>query len=308
MARSPRSLQGHVVAITGAGRGIGRTTAQACLRAGMKVAIGDIDRTAAEQTATELGGGAIALHVDVTDRDSVRRFLDATEERLGPLDVLVNNAGIMPLSPFTEETDEAARRLVDINVHGVLHGMKEALPRMLARGRGHVVNIASTAGKVGFAGGATYSGTKHFVVGVSESVRAELRGTPLEVTCVMPGVVNTELSAGTPQARFVPHIDPPLVADAIVAALRSPRFEVFVPRRIGPLQKLGAAAPTPVRDAFARLLALDRVLGRPDPAARRLYEQRAARSAGTAADAPPQPADGAPAAQASQTSSSSSPK
>ena len=194
--------------------------------------------------------------------------------------MLVNNAGIMPLGAFAEEDEATARRLVDINVHGVLHGMKEALPRMRARGRGHIVNIASTAGKVGFAGGATYSGTKHFVVGVSESVRAELRGSAIEITCVMPGVVNTELSAGTPQARFVPHIDPPLVADAIVGALRSPRFEVFVPRRIAPLTKLGAVVPTVVRDGFARLLALDRVLGGADAEARRAYEQRASRSAG----------------------------
>ena len=280
MARSPRSLEGQVVAITGAGRGIGRATAAACVRAGMRVAIGDLDVAAAEQTAADLGDGTIALPVNVVERASVRGFLDAVEAQLGPLDVLVNNAGIMPLGPFEEESDATARRLVDINVHGVVHGIKEALPRMRARGRGHIVNIASTAGKVGFAGGATYSGTKHFVVGLSESVRAELRGTPIEVTCVMPGVVNTELSVGTPQARFVPHIDPPLVADAIVAALRSPRFEVFVPRRIGPLQKLGAAAPTAVRDGFARLLALDRVLGGADAQARRAYELRAARSAG----------------------------
>ena len=280
MARSPRSLEGQVVAITGAARGIGRATASACVRAGMRVAIGDLDLAAAEQTAADLGNGTIALPVNVVERDSVRAFLDAVERRLGPLDVLVNNAGIMPLGPFDAESDATARRLVDINVHGILHGMKEALPRMRARGHGHVVNIASTAGKVGFAGGATYSGTKHFVVGVSEAVRAELRGTPIEVSCVMPGVVNTELSAGTPQARFVPHIDPPLVADAIVGALRSPRFEVFVPRRIGPLQKLGAAAPTVVRDGFARLLALDRVLGGADPQARQGYEARAARSAG----------------------------
>ena len=208
MARSSRSLEGQVVAITGAGRGIGRATASACVRAGMTVAIGDLDRAAAEQTAADLGGGTIALFVDVVERDSVRAFLDEAESRLGALDVLVNNAGIMPLGPFDAESDATARRLVDINVHGILHGMKEALPRMRSRGRGHVVNIASTAGKVGFAGGATYSGTKHFVVGVSEAVRAELRGTPIQVTCVMPGVVNTELSVGTPQARFVPHIEP----------------------------------------------------------------------------------------------------
>ncbi|HEV2777184.1 MAG TPA: SDR family oxidoreductase [Solirubrobacteraceae bacterium] len=278
MARSSRSLERQVVAITGAGRGIGRATASACVRARMKVAIGDLDLAAAEQTAADLGHGTIALHVNVVERDSVRAFLDEVETRLGPLDVLVNNAGIMPLGPFDAESDATARRVVDINVHGVLHGMKEALPRMRARNRGHIVNIASTAARVGFAGGATYSGTKHFVAGVSEAVRAELRDTPIHITCVMPGVVNTELSAGTPQARFVPHIDPPLVADAIVAALRSPRFEVYVPRRIAPLTKLGAVVPTVVRDGFARLLALDRVLGGADAEARRAYEQRAARS------------------------------
>ena len=280
MTRSPLPLEGRVVAITGGARGIGRATAQACVRAGMRVAIGDLDVAAAQQTADDLGNGTLALELNVCDRASMQRFLDATEAQLGPLDVLVNNAGIMPLAPFTDESDATARRLVDINVHGVLHGMKEALPRMQARGRGHLVNVASTAGKVGFAGGATYSGTKHFVVGVSDGVRAELRDTAIAVTCVMPGVVNTELSAGTRQARFVAHIEPHQVADAIVDALRRPRFEVFVPRRIAPLQKLGAAAPIRLRDGFARLLALDRVLGQADAAARAGYEARAARSAG----------------------------
>ncbi|MBW3654322.1 MAG: SDR family oxidoreductase [Actinobacteria bacterium] len=280
MARAPRALDGRVVAITGAARGIGRATAQACVRAGMKVSIGDVDLPVAQQTAAELGQGTIAVELDVCDRASVARFVDATEEQLGCVDVFVNNAGIMPLAPFVAEQDSVARRQVDINVHGVLHGMKEALRRMLPRGGGHIVNIASTAGRVGFAGGATYSGTKHFVVGVSEAVRTELRGTGIEITCVMPGVVNTELGAGLPPARFVGHVEPPMVADAIVDALRRPRFEVYVPRRIGPLAKAGAAVPTVLRDAFGRLLALDRVLARPDLEARRAYEQRAARPTG----------------------------
>jgi NADP-dependent 3-hydroxy acid dehydrogenase YdfG len=293
MARSPRPLDGRVVAITGSGRGIGRATAQACVRAGMKVAVGDLDLAAAQLTAAELGHGAIALALNVCERESVARFIDATEEQLGPIDVFVNNAGIMTLAPFVEEDDASARRQVDINVHGVLHGTKEALARMLPRGHGHVVNIASTAGKVGFAGGATYSGTKHFVVGVSEAARAEIRGSGVEISCVMPGVVNTELGAGLPPARFVGHIEPDTVADAIVAALRAPRFEVYVPRRIGPLTKAGAAVPTAVRDAFGRLMALDRVLGRPDVAARRAYERRAARSTGEL-EPDPEPGDEAP--------------
>ena len=108
MARSPHSLEGQVVAITGAGRGIGRATASACVRAGMKVAIGDLDLAAAEQTAADLGNGTIALRVNVVERASVARFIDEAEERLGPLDVLVNNAGIMPLGAFDEEDDATA--------------------------------------------------------------------------------------------------------------------------------------------------------------------------------------------------------
>src|SRR3954464_6898003 len=150
-------------------------------------------------------------------------FLDGVKEKLGPVEVLVNNAGIMQLGEFLEEDDNTTRRQVDINVHGVMFGMKEALPRFVQRNTGHLVNIASSAGKAGFPGGATYCGTKHFVVGVSEAVRSELRASAIEVSCVMPGVVNTELAAGLQQARGVKNIDADDVADAIVDALRYPR-------------------------------------------------------------------------------------
>src|SRR6202035_1265030 len=122
MARTPRSLVGSVVAITGGGRGIGRATAVALIAQGARVAIGDIDAALAERTAQELGSGTIGLPLDVTERASFAAFLDQVEERLGALDVLVNNAGIMPIGPFLEETDATARRIVDINLHGVLLG------------------------------------------------------------------------------------------------------------------------------------------------------------------------------------------
>jgi NADP-dependent 3-hydroxy acid dehydrogenase YdfG len=278
MARSLRPLPGRVVAITGAARGIGRATAEACVRAGMLVAIGDLDLAAAQRTAAELGGGTIAIELDVCDRASVARFLDQVEARLGPLDVLVNNAGIMQLGRLVDEDDATARRQVDINVHGVLHGMKEALPRMLARNAGHVVNMASTAGKAGFAGGATYSGTKHFVVGVSEAARFELRGSGVEISCVMPGIVKTELATGLPEPRFVKHTEPATVAAAIVDVLRTPRFDVFVPREIGPLMRVAGVLPRAAREALSRALKADRVLDLPDGRVRRDYEQRAARS------------------------------
>jgi short-subunit dehydrogenase len=207
----------------------------------------------------------------------MRAFLDIVEERLGSVDVLVNNAGIMHLGTLADEDDAAARRQVDVNVHGVLHGMKEALPRMTARGSGHIVNIASTAGRGGFAGAATYSGTKHFVVGASEAVRFELRGSPVEISCIMPVVVRTELAAGASDARFVAKLEPEDVADAVVKTLRFPRFEVFVPRYMSALMTFAAILPRPAREGLARALKADQVFMTRDDAARRDYELRAAR-------------------------------
>ena len=164
MAKEPVPLHGKVVAITGAARGIGLATAKACAARGMKVAIGDLDEAEAKRAAEGVPG-AVGLPLDVTDRESFEAFLDAADEQLGNVDVLVNNAGIMQLGPFVDEDDVTAKRQVDINVHGVMYGMKIVLPRFQARNAGHLVNIASSAGKGGFPGGATYCGTKHFVVG-----------------------------------------------------------------------------------------------------------------------------------------------
>jgi NADP-dependent 3-hydroxy acid dehydrogenase YdfG len=278
LATQPRNLTGQVAAITGAARGIGKATAEAFVRRGMKVAIGDLDLAEAQRTADQLGAGTIALELNVTERASVERFLDEVESRLGPLDVLVNNAGIMQLTPFAEESEDSIRRQIDINLVGVITGTQLAVRRFQSRGSGHIVNIASTAGKVGFAGAATYCGTKHFVVGVSEAVRAEVRDTPIEISCVMPGVVNTELAAGLQQARGVKNVNPEDVADAIVEALEVPRFDVFVPKSIGPINKVLGVLPRGGREALARALKADQVLADADPNARRGYELRAAHS------------------------------
>src|SRR5437868_11145514 len=193
MAKAPRSLAGDVVAITGGARGIGRATAAALIAQGARVAIGDIEASLAEKTAGELGSGTIGLALDVTDRASFTRYLEEAESRLGPLDILINNAGIMPIGPFVEESDATAKRMIDINLVGLIYGSKLALERFLPRGRGHLVNIASVAGKAGFPGGATYCATKHAVVGLSEAIRAEVRSTDIAVSIVMPSPVNAEL-------------------------------------------------------------------------------------------------------------------
>jgi NADP-dependent 3-hydroxy acid dehydrogenase YdfG len=280
MAKQPRILVGQVAAITGAARGIGKATAQAFVREGMKVAIGDLDAQLARTTAAELGPNAAGYELDVTRRDSFEAFIDAAEERLGPLDVLVNNAGIMPLGRFLDEDDATAVRLVDINLHGVIHGMKIVLPRMIARNRGHVVNIASQAGKYGTPGGATYSATKHAVVGLTEAVRGELRieGADVQLSYVMPFVVNTELGAGTRKAYGFKNLEPGDVADAIVDALKRGVVDVWVPRSNRHTHRIGALLPRRVGEGIARAMKADQILMGADKDARAAYELRAANS------------------------------
>jgi NAD(P)-dependent dehydrogenase (short-subunit alcohol dehydrogenase family) len=276
MAKAPRSLAGKVVAITGGARGIGRATAAALIAQGARVAIGDIDAPLAQQTASDLGSGTPGLALDVTNRESFDAFLTEVESRLGPLDVLVNNAGIMPIGPFVNETDSTARRLVDINLHGVIHGSKLALERFIPRGRGHLVNIASVAGKGGFPGGATYCATKHAVVGLSEAIRAEMRKTDIDVSIVMPVVVNTELGSGLQKSRGVKVIEPDDVASAIVEALQTGRVDVYVPRQMHILFRLMNVVPRGVADFVTKVLKGDQVLVNPDHLLREAYEKRTA--------------------------------
>ncbi len=279
MAKHPRSLSGKVVVVTGGGRGIGAATARLLVSRGARVAIGDVDLETAERTAAELGGGTIARFLDVTDRPGFTAFLDEVERELGPLDVLVNNAGIMPLSAVEEESDATVIRQLELNLHAVIHGSKEAIRRMKPRGGGHIVNVASVAGKGGFPGGATYCAVKHGVVGFSEAIRLELRGSGIEVTCVMPSLVATELASGVADSPFVKRAKPEDVAEALVAALQVPRFDVFVPKSTGYITQFMAAMPRSVREATARAFKADRLLI--DAAhghGRAAYEARAAAS------------------------------
>jgi NADP-dependent 3-hydroxy acid dehydrogenase YdfG len=280
MAKQPRILAGETAAITGAARGIGRVTAVALLAQGVRVAIGDVDLDAAQRTSRELGPSTVALPLDVTERASFYEFLNMAEEQLGPVDVLINNAGIMPIGPFLQEDDATAQRILDINVHGVILGMKLVLPRMLERGRGHVVNIASQAGKYGFPGGATYCASKAAVINLSRAVRKEVRGSGIEISVISPVAVNTELGLGLsePRQRQFRKIEPQQVADAIVETLRVPRFDVHVPKELGISERVAALLPISVQDGLSRVSKADAVLSQVDTAARTGYELRAAHS------------------------------
>jgi NADP-dependent 3-hydroxy acid dehydrogenase YdfG len=284
MAKQRKSLSGKVVAITGGARGIGKATAEALVRKGCRVAIGDLDTELAEQTASGLGGGTIALTLDVTDRDSFAAFLDEAERQLGPIDVLVNNAGIMPVTKFVEEGDDSIRRQLDINVYGVVAGTQMALERMLPRRSGHVVNLASSAGKAGVPGIATYSGTKHAVVGFTEAVRTELRGSGLGFTYVMPVTVNTALTEGVSDTRGVKKVEPEEVAEAIAEALETGRVDVYVPRSLKYTVAIGGIMPRRWREAMARLMGVDKIISDVPHSARRGYEERAARSRAESAE------------------------
>jgi NAD(P)-dependent dehydrogenase (short-subunit alcohol dehydrogenase family) len=248
---------GTVAAITGGARGIGRATAEAFVAAGARVAIGDLDAELVATTAAELGAGAVGLPLDVTDRVSFAAFLDAAADALGPLDVLVNNAGIMPSGAFLDEDDAMIDRVVDINLRGVLIGCKLAGARFAARGRGHIVNVASLLGASPTPELATYCATKSAVIGFSEAFGQEVAAAGVGVTTVLPGVVRTELATGTHYPtwadRFIA-VEPTDVAAAVVAAVGSRRGVVALPRFLYTLARLSAFIPPRVRGAaFVRL-------------------------------------------------------
>jgi NAD(P)-dependent dehydrogenase (short-subunit alcohol dehydrogenase family) len=270
-----RELAGRVAAVTGGARGIGLATARALAGAGMRVAIGDLDGDAAAAAADRLGGGAIGAPLDVTDAGAFERFLDRAEAELGPLDVLVNNAGVLHLGAFLDETPEQARRQLEVNFHGTATGMRLALPRMLARGGGHVVNVASSAGRLATPPGeATYAASKHAVVGLTESVRRELLGSGVDFSIVMPGIVTTEMAAGYKSTPATRAVGPEEVAEAIVEALERRRVDVWVPRSLGTVHRIQTLLPRGGRDLLFRVLRTDRVTWEADRGARAAYDAR----------------------------------
>ena len=297
---SVNDVKGRVVAITGGGRGIGLSTARALRAAGARVAIGDVDGKAVTAAADRLGADVLASGLDVTDRDSFAAFLALIERELGPLDVLVNNAGIMPIGPMIDEPDDVARRVFEVNVLGCLTGTKLALPGMLRRGRGHIVNVASAAGKSPVPGGASYAASKAAIVSLTETARVEHAGCGVAFTCVMPSFTATELIAGTKGTRFVATVTPDDVATAIAAAVARPRADVYVPRSVGAILRVQPLLGRRLRDAINHRLGADRTFLDVDPAARATYDERiraprAAMSAVTeqaAAGSRPEKADG----------------
>ncbi|WP_108666308.1 SDR family NAD(P)-dependent oxidoreductase [Euzebya rosea] len=267
-------LNGKVAAITGGARGIGKAIAEAFVAEGMSVAIGDLDLELAQATAEELGDRVVAFELDVTVPSSMDAFVRSTEQAFGPLDVMVNNAGIMVVGDFLKEDDRATDLQIDVNVRGVLLGAKSAGRVMADRGQGHIVNIASAAGKVPIARLVTYVGTKHAVVGISDALRAELRPHGIQVSSIMPNVVNTRLGAGL-GSSMIPSVEPEDVAAAVVRVVRGRRNEAMVPWILEPLRMLTAGLPSVARDFLTRALGGHDVMANTDDAVRDAYQAEA---------------------------------
>jgi NAD(P)-dependent dehydrogenase (short-subunit alcohol dehydrogenase family) len=273
--KRPRALTGKVAFVTGGARGVGLATAHALRRAGVALALADLDGPLARQAACEVGSGTVALELDVTDTDAYRAALDEAESRLGPIDILINNAGIMPIGHFEEESDELARKIFEVNLHAVLWSSKEAVRRWRATNRGgHIINVASGVGWVAAGGGASYSGSKFAVVGFSHALSLELHGTGIDISVVGPSIIKTELSAGLDDLKGLGAVTPEQVADGIVDGLRYPRFAIWVPRAMGVMALTLSAIPYPLRDALARAQNVDKLLLTADPGRRAAYEAR----------------------------------
>ncbi|PQP24837.1 SDR family oxidoreductase [Rhodococcus opacus] len=272
-------LDGAVVVVTGGGRGIGRATAELFAARGATVCIGDLDRAVADETAAEIG--ARAYTVDVTSAESWRRFVDAVLADCDRIDVLVNNAGVMPLGGFLEESDATSRMTMNVNVWGPLHGMRMVLPGMVERGRGHIVNVASMAGKLPVPGMAVYNASKFGAVGLSAAVRAEFAPAGVSVSTILPSAVRTGLSSGVPLGGGMPTVDPEDVAEAIVRTLDHRRAETAVPRYLAGWDLIDAVVPERLLDLGRRLIDDRRALNAVDPVGRADYDRRLARQSQT---------------------------
>ncbi|MCE9669961.1 SDR family oxidoreductase [Myxococcus stipitatus] len=197
------NIQGKVVAITGASSGIGEATARLLAQQGAKVVLGARREERLVALAAELkaaGGDARARAVDVTRREDVERFVDFTLKEFGRLDVLVNNAGVMPLSLLERLKVDEWDRMIDVNIRGVLHGIAAALPVMKRQKAGQFINLSSIGGHAVSPTAAVYCATKFAVLAISEGLRQEVGGD-LRVTVISPGVTTSELAESISDAN-----------------------------------------------------------------------------------------------------------
>jgi short-subunit dehydrogenase len=262
------------VVVTGAGRGIGRATATLFAEHGARVTIADIDESAGASAASAIGVESFPL--DVRSKDQWDKLI----AELGRIDILVNNAGVMPSGAFLDESDAITRATMDVNVWGLINGMRAAVPGMIDRGRGHVVNICSLAGKIALPGLATYHASKFAAVGLTAATRAEFAEFGISVSAVLPTAVHTQLSAGFDLAG-IPAVEPEDVAAATVRTCDTRAAETVVPWYLSNLSTAVNFLPEAGYAAAIRLLGgKNRILKPSDSATRDRYHERVGSIAG----------------------------
>ena len=246
-------LEGRVAIVTGGSSGIGEATALTLARAGAKVAVAARREEQLNAIVSQLeseGHEALAHCTDVTELSQVEQLAEATRERFGRIDILVNNAGTMPTSPMTEGRIADWKKMVDVNVNGVLHGVGAVLPTMLKQGTGHIVMIGSIAGRRPFRGGTVYAATKFAVRALSWGLHLELGAEHgIRVTDIQPGQVATELYDAVPEGSFKDawdqawegkrRLNPQDIADTVLFAVSSPGHVAVSEVLIRPLDQPG---------------------------------------------------------------------
>lgn len=268
-------LEDAVVCVTGAARGIGRATAKGLAKRGARVVLGDIDEAEALKVAKTIGNGAIAIKLDVADPASFTAFVAKAKE-LGPISLLVNNAGIQRTGRFIDQTLESQHREIAINLGGVINGMRLVLPDMLTRDYGHIVNVASMSAKMTLPGVAVYTASKFGVASLSRSVRSEIADSNVTITTVMPSAVQTELTAGL-NIRGVPKSRPEDVAAEIIESCHHGKPEITVPRWLATIGAVEELLPEKVGTFLKKLAGAQNRLLHDTPQSR-AYQDRVSRS------------------------------
>lgn len=248
MARS--FWEGKTVVITGASSGIGEVLSNRIGTSGASVVLMARSKGKLESIAKKLGPKAEAIGLDVSDEDAVQAAFERILRKHGSIDMLINNAGFGVFQSVTEMSSETFQRMMDVNYFGMIHCTKAALPSMLKRRSGHIVNVASIAGKFATGKSAGYSATKHAVLGFTNALRQELHGTGVYVTAVNPGPARTAFfDRADPQGGYVQRVqwmmvEPEEVARAILKGIRRRKAEVNVPVWLGAASAFGQVMPS----------------------------------------------------------------
>ena len=258
------TVAGRICLITGGARGMGLLWAEHMVKDGARVVLWDLDGTELERAAAhiqELGGEVITQVVDVTDREAVYAAAREAEEQMGPIDILINNAGIVAAGKFVDMPDEKLSATIDVDVKALLWTMKAFLPGMILRGTGHVVNISSASGFIGVPYMPAYAASKWAVIGMTESLRLEMElegHKGIHFTLFCPSYVDTGMFAGVKPPLLTPILTPEIAVKRAYKAFRRGEYFILEPFIVKFTPALRALLPRGLFDRVSGILGVTR--------------------------------------------------